>query len=132
MSLVELVYKPASVPHRDRPEPSDAERLTMSNAWHLLWQWPSGSFVPGVDAHGRLDSASLNSWIDQARSRLVEIDRADVGDSAIGTALAGAPADPGEDGPCEAVRDLIERIQRDPLERCFETALHNELLATWL
>ena len=130
VSLVELVYKPASASHQDRPEPSDAERSIMSNAWHLLWHWPSGSFAPGADAHSRLDSASLNCWIDQVRSRLARIDRADVGDSTIGTALAGAPADPDEDGPCEAVRDLIERIQSNLLESGFATALYNARGAT--
>jgi hypothetical protein len=93
-----------------------------SNAYRLLSEWRT---VPGVNEQGELDGAALTSWVHRARERLLEIGRRDAGDSQIGKMLAWTP--PGADGewPSEPVRDLVESLQSERVERGIETELYN-------
>lgn len=124
--LVEMAYKPASALPSDQAEPTAASRLTALNAFNVLDPWPASSFVPGLDAEGRVDADSLDSWADSARERLAEIDRVDTGDRKIGAALAASPADPDGTWPGRAVCNLIERLQSDKLDNGFYFAVLNQ------
>lgn len=129
--LVELAYKPASAPPSAQAEPTEASRLMALNAFNVLDSWPASSFVPGLDANGRVDADSINRWIDAARERLAEIDRSEIGHTKIGTALAASPADPDGKWPSVAVRDLIERLRSDSLENGLVVAMRNQRGGTW-
>jgi hypothetical protein len=93
-----------------------------SNAYRLLSEWRT---VPGVNEQGELDGAALTSWVHHARERLLEIGRRDAGDTQIGKMLAWTP--PGVDGawPSEPVRDLVQTLQSERVERGIESELYN-------
>ncbi len=126
VSLVELAFKPAHAPPETRPESSDADRQRALNAHSLLRSWPSSQISPGVDEDGELNEEKLNSWVDRARNRLEEVDRAVIGDEMIGKALAVSPPDPGGEWPSLAVRQLLERLQSDDIELGLHVALRNQ------
>lgn len=121
--LVELAYKPAGASADDASEPTEASLQIALNAHEVLHSWPSSQFAPGVDGEGRMDEASLNSWVDDARERLAELDRTDIGDRMIGTALAASPADPDGAWPGQAVCGLIERLERDDIDNGMSEAI---------
>ena len=124
--LVELAYKPANAAPGDRPPLSETQRLMALNAYGVTHSWPASHFAPGLDDEGRVDAELLNEWVDSARDRLAEIDRSDVGDTMIGTALAASPADPNGEWPGIAVRDVIERLRSDDVDSGLSIAVHNK------
>lgn len=93
-------------------ELDDAARGRALLAYELLSSWRR---PPGLEG-GVIDAQQLDTWIDEARRRLAESNRAAIGDQLIGQVLSGAPA--GTDGawPAEAVRELIERLRSEDLE----------------
>ena len=121
--LVELAYVPAGASAEDASEPTEANLQMALNAHEVLHSWPASQFLPGANGEGRIDEASLNDWIDDARTRLAELDRADIGDRMIGMALAASPADPDGAWPGEAVRGLIERLERDDIDNGMSEAI---------
>ena len=92
----------------------------------VLRDWPASQFAPRVDDEGLLDAASLNEWVDGTREKLAAVGRADIGDEMIGAALASSPADANGEWPGEAVRNLLERLQSDNVERGLNIAVHNQ------
>ena len=124
--LIELAYKPANASPGDQSPQSEAQRLMAGTAFEVLHSWPASHFAPGLDDEGRVDEGLLNEWVDRARDRLAEIDRADVGDTTIGTALAASPADPNGEWPGVAVRDVLERLRRDDIDSGLSIAIHNQ------
>ena len=86
----------------------------VQNAMDVLQSWalplPAGS---GSDAP---DSVALNTWVEGAFTELAERNRSGAALSAIGDALSG-PVDGSDDiWPCEAVRDVLERVNEPELE----------------
>jgi hypothetical protein len=81
-------------------------------AYELLSGWRR---PPGLN-DGLIDAAHLDGWVDEARRRLAESNRAAIGDQLIGQVLSGSPV--GSDGawPAEPVREVIERLKTDDLE----------------
>ena len=125
--LVEQAYKPASaIPGDDQPPSTASQRLMAQHAFQVLRDWPASTFAPGLDDEGRVDSGSLNEWVDSARERLSEIDRIDIGDTMIGTALAASPPDPGDEWPGVAVRDLIEQLRSNDVDTGLIVAVRNQ------
>lgn len=114
--MVELAYKPAGAPPSDSSEPTEADRRMALNAHQVLHAWPASQFRPGPNGEDRVDADSLDRWVDDARKRLAEIDRTNIGDRMIGLALAASPADPDGHSPGEAVRNLIEQLQSDDID----------------
>jgi hypothetical protein len=90
-------------------------------AFQLLTTWRE---PPGVVAD-ELDEEALRHWIAEARRRLEEADRLEVGDSQIGQVLWFLP--PGSDGfkPPETVRNLFEELESEQMEAGFTTAALN-------
>ncbi len=91
-------------------------------AHELLSSWRR---PPGLE-NGVIDATHLEKWVDEARRRLVENNRAAIGDQLIGQVLSGSPT--GADGawPAETVRDLIERLKSDDLEAGLHTGRFNQ------
>jgi len=130
VSLAELAFKPAHAPPETRPESSDADRRRALNAHSLLRSWPSSQISPGVDEDGEVNEERLNGWVDRARDRLEEVDRAVIGDQMIGKALAVSPPDPGGEWPSLAVRELVEQLRSDDIDLGLHMALRNQRGAT--
>ena len=128
--LVELAFKPAHASPGDLPPQSEAQGRMALNAFDVLHRWPDSHLAPGLDGEGRVDAEMLNEWVDGARQRLAQIDRADIGNTVIGTALAASPADANGEWPGMAIRDLLERLQSDRVNGGLCTAIQNQRGAT--
>ena len=126
VSLVEIAYPPTSSSPSDGPETDETVRQRALSAYRLLHSWPPGTFSPGGDGRQRVDAERLDGWVDRARSRFEESDRQGIGDMLIGAALAASPADPDGEWPRAAVRDLIERVGSDDLDRGLTIAVCNQ------
>ena len=123
--FVELAFKPASAPRDEQPTLTEAQQQMALSAMDVLHEWPASQFAPSVDDEGKLDAAALDAWIDATRERLAAVDRADIGDEVIGWALASSPADPDEEWPSEAIRDLLERLQSDGVDQGLDITIRN-------
>ena len=124
--FVEISFMPASSAPDERPTLTTAQQQTALSAMQVLRDWPASQFAPRVDNKDKLDAVSLNEWVDRTREKLAAVDRADIGDQMIGTALASSPADSNGEWPGEAVRNLLERLQSDNVERGLNIAVHNQ------
>lgn len=93
-------------------EVDDTVRNRAEIAFKLLLSWRT---PPGLE-NGVIDACQLDAWVDEARRRLAENNRAVIGDQLIGQVLSGSPA--GADGawPAEPIREIIERLKSDDLE----------------
>ncbi len=87
--------------------------------------------IPGHDEHGELRTDRLLAWIQAVRRACTELSRSDVADSSIGTLLSHAPL--GKDGvwPCESVRQVMEKIQSEPIIAGARTGRFNSRGAHW-
>lgn len=124
--MVETAYRPANSLSADRTNTDDAYRQMALDAFQVLRSWPNSQFVPSLCELGVLDAEALHTWVVNSRERLEEIDRVEIGDAAIGAALAASPADPDGTWPGGAVRDVIEQLQSDSIDKGFYVAVLNQ------
>lgn len=108
----------------EHEEPAEADEAAASRArqsYRLLMVWKE---APGADGDV-MDAAALHQWVDRARELLAAANRTAIGDQRIGHVLWWAP--PGSDGdrPHEAVRDVIETLASEELERGFAIEAFN-------
>ncbi len=150
VQLLSLVYRGSVTADSTKPDPAapvaDAEeqRHRVDRGWRLLQSW---NIVPGLDlttaifqpkhttkppllpvtpaVAGSVDAAKLRSWVDRARDSAKSADRARVGDVHIGLVLAHAPADADGTWPCQPVRELIESMESQSIERHFAMGVQN-------
>ena len=122
VAIVTVLYRPATAPADGYPEPSELEQAIASNAFQLLNSWNRS---PGLDAESRVDKELLRDWICRARRGLADADRLDVGDDAIGEALASSPAEPDGAWPSQPIRDLLEELQSDTIDSGIERGIYN-------
>jgi hypothetical protein len=118
-----MVFRPAKA--KGEPEERSVETVPdlASNAYRLLREW---RIVPGTNDEGIVDAAALQDWLSEARRRLRDTDRADIGELQIGEVLAHAPVDRDGTFPTLAVRDVLERAPNDRLGRGFAVGLYNK------
>lgn len=124
VEILSTVFRPRSddeSPH-EPDEPSEQERAAAENAFRLLHSW---STCPGIDDQGEVTLERLRDWVSTARALFAERKRAEIGDEQIGQALAAAPADADGSWPCEAVRELLEELQNDRIDRGLEIRVFN-------
>ena len=110
--------------HDDRAQPTelnDHEKIEASVSWSLLSHFKS---IPGATPDG-IDAAALGSWIATVRRLGEETGRAAVTYNYIGRLLAHAPADKDGGWPHRVVRDQIELLQSDELERGIKLERYN-------
>lgn len=120
VEILSMVFRPRSADEPDKP--NEREKAAAENAFRLLHSW---STCPGVDEQGGLTLERLRDWVSTARALLAERKRVEIGDEQIGQALASAPADSDGSWPCEAVRDLLEELQNDRIDRGLEIRVFN-------
>lgn len=81
--------------------------------------------VPGENDDGTIDTRALVAWIEQVRAGSAAIARSDIADQMIGKLLSHAPADAEGVWPSIAIRDALEQIMTEHLERGICVALFN-------
>ncbi|HVT37935.1 MAG TPA: hypothetical protein VHE78_02720 [Gemmatimonadaceae bacterium] len=123
VDAVTMIYKAKNAPQRDAESADEEVRGRASRAYELL---RSIRGIPGTRPDGTVDSAVLRAWVDQARTALSERDRTETGTHEIGQ-LLGASSTRGADGawPGESVRDLIDALRSDELDRGILMGLYN-------
>jgi hypothetical protein len=130
VELVSHAFRPDSSTEEDPQEPTEAERrrALARRAYEVL---STLHLCPGVGQDNVLDEAALRQWVDATRTKLREINRASVGDRQIGEVLANAPR--AEDGSRinEAIRDILEDLDSDDIDRGVELAMYRERGFTW-
>lgn len=92
-------------------------------AFSIAHSWRT---VPGSRRDGSIDATALSAWIDDARRRLAEQRRVDIGDEYIGHALAGAPRADDEIRIPRAVRDALEHCRSKHVDSGLQIALSND------
>jgi hypothetical protein len=112
----------------DRSDPPTAEGTTAANAYHLLRSWNT---IPGLGPDGTVSEANLLKWIAVVQQACAAIDRAIIGEEAIGQMLSFAPN--GADGiwPHEIVRAALEATGNENIERGFIIGKRNGRGLTW-
>lgn len=85
-----------------------------SRAYRLLHSWRQ---VPGTQPDGGIEVTALKQWVDNTRRDLEEKGLLPIGDQMIGQSLSSSPL--GSDGawPHEAVREVIEEVRSDDIEK---------------
>lgn len=123
--LVELAFRPAGDRGAGRPALTEAQQSEAVNAHVALSGWPESRFAPGSGDASEIDTDLLTEWVERAREHLAAIDRTEVGDTLIGTALEASPPDPDGEWPGIAVRDLLEQLQNDRVDAGLSMAVRN-------
>lgn len=107
-------------------EPDEQAIAIARNGYRLLSEWRT---LPGRDGD-TVDGEVLRHWVDEARARLREERRLRVGDNVIGKLLTASPPDPDGAWPCDAVREVLETVESQQIERGFATEIFNSLGVT--
>jgi hypothetical protein len=117
--VVSLVYRGKD---EERREATEEEAARAMLGYELLHSWHRG---PACGEDGSLDGEALRVWIEGARRSLQERRRGVIGDQTIGGALVYTPPDPDGAWPHSAVRDMIEDLGSEELERGIVTGVYN-------
>lgn len=102
-------------------EPSEHEKMRARVSYSVLSHLKT---VPGSTPEG-VDPAILGSWIDVVLRLGDETGRTAVTYNYVGRLLAYAPADADGGWPHRAIRDQIERLRSDELERGIQLGRYN-------
>jgi hypothetical protein len=94
------------------------------NAYRLLHEW---KIVPGSDSEGgEVSEPALVEWTTKARQLAAERDRGDICDIFIGQVFAQAREDSDGTWPTLPVRNVIEKLASEKIERGFSTGTYNK------
>lgn len=104
-------------------ELTEEERSRAEVASDLLTHW---SQPPGLKEDGTIDTQTLRVWVEQTREVAAAKGHAKIADSRIGEVLSRLPK--GQDGawPHEILRDLIEEVGSEELERGISRGIYNK------
>lgn len=125
VELVVSCFKPATSPQQEESDDLDElerKRAVAARAYDVL---RTCQRCPGVTDNSQVDPAPLRSWVTSARTQLETVDRKEIGDLQIGALLAHSPAAVDGSPLHEAIRDLLEEIRSDKLERGIAISIHN-------
>ncbi|MFE8920975.1 hypothetical protein [Streptomyces rochei] len=123
--LVTWSFRPSTASDEDTVDAVEKEnRRNIAN--HSYQALRTLRTCPGIKADGTLDPVALRTWVMTARAELASRDRARVGDVQIGQVLAFAPRDQDDLQVPEAVRDLLEEINSNDLERGLSIGIYNK------
>lgn len=122
VELVTAAFRAEDDPPTNGAEASANEVARARQAYMVLREWRQ---PPGLKEEGTIDARGLAEWIAEARARLSDAGRLKIGDECLGQVLSGSP--PGADGiwPAEAIRDLLEDLESESLERGLEIGKFN-------
>lgn len=117
--VVSLVYRGEG---EERGEVTEEAAARARLGYELLHSWHRG---PACREDGSFESSELRDWVTRARESLKERGRGVIGDQTIGGALVRTPPDPDGAWPHAVVRDLIEELASEELERGIEIGVYN-------
>jgi hypothetical protein len=117
--VVSLVYRGKD---EERGEVTEEDAARARLGYELLHSWRGR---PGFQEDGSVNSKELRDWVNGTRKLLRERGREIIGDQTIGGALVYMPPDPDGAWPHIAVRDLIEELRSEQLERGLEIGVYN-------
>ncbi len=117
--IIALVFK---AENEEQRELSEEEYNRARLAYELLESWRS---VPGLKEDGSVDLDILSRWVDEARKATHAAGRGTVADLRIGQVLASSPKGSDDAWPDVAVRDLIDDLGEEDIERGFEMGVYN-------
>jgi hypothetical protein len=117
--VVSLVYRGEG---EERGEVTVEAAARARLGYELLQSWRRG---PACREDGSFESNELRDWINRARESLKERGRGEIGDQMIGRVLVNTPPDPDGAWPHAVVRDLIEKLASEELERGIEIGVYN-------
>lgn len=106
----------------DEPLP-EAQVQQAENAYMLLTSFDR---LPGTDRDGRVDPAALKQWIAQVLELAAASGRREIAEALVGQILASVPADADGTWPCRPVRELLEELQSERIERNLAARLYNQ------
>lgn len=119
--LISFAFK-AENDDRDQADITEREKSLAERAFHLFH---GISGLPGLKSDGQLDKDFLFQWFHSVREKSNEIGRLVGADIALGEILGRSPAEADGQWPMEPVRDLIEEIASDELDRHIKMAVYN-------
>ncbi|MGY4259345.1 addiction module HigA family antidote [Bradyrhizobium sp. USDA 4516] len=109
-----------------------ADETQLSNRARACYQLlQSITRIPGTDDKGAVDQAALIAWVEQVRARNASLARIEIGDQMIGKLLSHAPAEADGVWPCLPVRDALEHVMTEEVERGIAVALFNSRGVHW-
>lgn len=122
--LVCFMYKRDDhAPDHDREGIDDKRGANIArNAHNVLDSW---RLLPGLGEDGSLDEKELVTWVESAREQCAAKNRIIGGDLQIGFMLAHAPGDSDGTWPHTAVRNLIEQLNNEIIDRHIQTGIYN-------
>jgi hypothetical protein len=85
----------------------------------------SWDLIPGLKDDGPFDEKELTSWVDAARKQCAKTKHVIGCDVQIGFMLAHAPVDPDGTWPHTAVRNLIELLKNETVDRHIQNEIYN-------
>ena len=122
--LVSFLYKRddgTADPGREKLAEGQKEAM-LGNARQVLHSW---HLLPGLNEDGSLDSRTLSDWVGAARKQCAATNHVTGGDLQIAEILAKSPADPDSIWPHRAIRDVVEGLQNQVVERHIQIAVRN-------
>jgi hypothetical protein len=93
-----------------------------STAREVVDSW---TLLPGLREDGSVDEDELTRWVKSARAACAEDRRVTGGDLQIGLLIARAPADTDGLWPHTAVRNLLEDLRNDVIEKHIPIGIYN-------
>jgi len=103
--------------------PSTEEIRVAQNGYHLLSSWTT---APDILEDDSFDPELLHSWVSRAMGQLGESGRRAVGEIHLGHVLSRVPPDIDGQWPNAVVREILEELQSERIERGFEEAVLND------
>lgn len=122
--LVSFTYKRddhAPDPARGDLTPEQSERRGRA-ARKILDSW---YLIPGVNKEGVLNEEEFRNWVIAARKQCLETNHGIGCDLEIGFMLAHTPSDPNGEWPHIAVRNLIEQLNSETVDRHVQNEIFN-------
>ena len=120
------VFRAASQPREEEVTDDQSRRATMG--YRLL---QSLRTIPGLQKDGSLDADVMRRWVIDVRELAARVDRSTMADLQIGELLAYSPFDADGAWPHRAVRDLLEELRSDDIQRGIVTEQLNKRGAYW-
>jgi len=122
--FITLLYKRDD--HAPDPTRGDVDEETVARrariARRVLDSW---RLMPGLKDDGTLDEKELTEWVETARKHCAGTNHVTGGDLQIGFMLARAPIDKDGAWPHIALRNLLERLNNEVIDRHIEIEIYN-------
>lgn len=126
--FVDIVSRAYRARGEEPRELNEQERDLAQKSYDILH---SANHIPGTRQDGTIDATVLTVWVSEARLRLKECKRLEIGDQCIGRILQHAKHDENEVWPPLVIRDLLEKLRSDDIELGLQVAERNTRGATW-